>query len=296
MKLQTLLFFYMSRYTMGIIGNGFVGKACQILSECSLVTCVVYDIDPEKCIPKGATLSDILETDLIFVCVPTPSKPDGRCDTSIVESVVSQLRESSSTSGIIVRSTVPPGTCEALKIIHMPEYLTERNWRDDFRMNPVWHVGVPTEVCFDYESACRHLQLILTACKRENVIRSDEIELEHTSATEMTKYMRNCMLAARVALCNEIESFCRAKRISYKDVRRMALQDPRVGSSHTNVPGHDGQRGYGGTCLPKDLKAMVYEMNKTEVAPLVLQACDTRNDSIDRPSQDWKQIGRSVSK
>ena len=75
----------------------------------------------------------------------------------------------------------------------------------------------------------------------------------------------------------------------------MALQDPRVGSSHTNVPGHDGKRGYGGTCLPKDLKALVYEMQSTPgVEPLVLRACDTRNDQIDRPSQDWKQPGRSV--
>ena len=178
----------------------------------------------------------------------------------------------------------------------MPEYLTERNWREDFRQNPVWHVGVPTETCFDYISACHLLQDVFTMCKRSGAICSDELELEHSSATEMTKYMRNCMLAARVALCNEFESFCRASGIRYEAVRRMALQDARVGSSHTDVPGHDGRRGYGGTCLPKDLKAIVHEMDQaTDCSPMVLRACDTRNDLIDRPKQDWKEVGRSVS-
>jgi UDPglucose 6-dehydrogenase len=292
---------------IGIIGNGFVGKACQILGECEKVHCLVYDIDPSKCIPLGITLDDIVHADLIFVCVPTPSFASGQCDTSIVETVVQQIKDrwcsfeahfpGLKMPGIIVRSTVPPGTCERLQVIHMPEYLTERNWREDFRLNPVWHVGVPLETCFDHALACHHLENVLRECKTEGVIRSNEIELEHSNATEMTKYMRNCMLAARVALCNEMEAFCRAKGISYKDVRRMTLQDVRVGSSHTNVPGHDGQRGYGGTCLPKDLKALVYEMDSTDgvAVPMVLRACDTRNDEIDRPQQDWKQPGRSVS-
>jgi len=294
----------MSKFRIGVVGNGFVGKACQILGECEEVECLVYDIDPTKCIPLGTTLDEIVRVDLIFVCVPTPSFDSGECDTRIVRSVVQQIKDrwcsfeghfpGLKMPGIIVRSTVPPGSCERLQVLHMPEYLTERNWREDFCLNPVWHVGVPLNPCFDYH--CATLQKVLSACKDEGVIRSDDVELEHTSATEMTKYMRNCMLAARVSICNEIEAFCRASNINYKDVRRMALQDSRVGSSHTNVPGHDGQRGYGGTCLPKDLKALVYEIDQTPGAhSIVLKACDERNDRIDRPKQDWKQLGRSVS-
>ena len=79
---------------IGIIGNGFVGKACQILGECDAVGCIVYDIDPLKCVPVGATMADIIRCDLIFVCVPTPSFLSGQCDTSIVEKVVQGLRAS----------------------------------------------------------------------------------------------------------------------------------------------------------------------------------------------------------
>lgn len=292
------------RIDIGIIGNGFVGQACRILTECKQVNCVVYDIDPEKCIPRGATLDDIIATDIVFVCVPTPSLPTGQCDTSIVERVVQQLKDRAGgveLPGIVVRSTVPPGTCERLEVMHMPEYLTEKNWDHDFRTNPVWHVGVPPKTCFDHETACYRLQKLFTTCKRANVIARDDIQLAHSNSTEMTKYMRNCMLAVRVSLCNEFEAFCRARNIDYNEVREMALQDPRIPSSHTMVPGHDGKRGYGGTCLPKDLKALKFEMDREPsgagqpVECFVLDACDRRNDTIDRPQQDWKTVGRSVS-
>lgn len=305
--------------TIGVIGNGFVGKATQQFAQAPDVNLLVYDIDPSKCEPPGTTLFSVYEqAQLIFVCVPTPIKSTtSGCDTSIVEQVVKDLQSGlnpiPSTCGdgflvsprtakatfapaIIVRSTVPPGTCERLGVLHMPEYLTERNWERDFKATSCWELGIPTSIGPNAYSAYAHqIQRLLTRCKEANVIDSDELKLEHTDVTEMAKYMRNSMLATRIAVCNEYEAFCRARNIDYESVRQLACRDPRIGSSHTQVPGPDGKRGFGGTCLPKDLKALRHEMIKAGLDPMVLTACDMRNDVIDRPERDWYIPGRSVS-
>lgn len=199
-----------------------------------------------------------------------------------------------SKAGIICRSTVPPGTCAALKVAHMPEYLTERNWHRDFINTSVWELGLPATQ-ENYENCAITLQRLLTQCKTTQLIASDALVVRDSSVTEMAKLMRNSMLAVRVAVCNEYEEFCRTIGIDYEEVRKLATADPRIGSSHTQVPGPDGKRGFGGTCLPKDLKALIGEMTRAGVNPLVLAACCNRNDCVDRCEQDWMQSGRSVS-
>lgn len=317
---------------IGVIGNGFVGQATQQFSKAANTDLLVYDIEPTKCIPAGLTLVQLCRrAHLIFVCVPTPMDEErGACDTSIVESVVrrcqsliaenADLRKITSEEGaevqgyvvctprqqshrrptfppaIIVRSTVPPGTCERLGVLHMPEYLTERCWLQDFRATRVWELGIPAIIAPNlYQAYSFRMQRLLTSCRQANVIVSDELRVAHSDVTEMAKYMRNTMLAARIALCNEYEAFCRAKNIDYESVRQLATADPRVGASHTQVPGPDGKRGFGGTCLPKDLKALCQEMTAAGVHCGVLAACDDRNERFDRTQRDWLVPGRSVS-
>ena len=77
---------------LGLIGNGFVGGAARQLAATSNIVCV-YDLDPEKCMPKGTTLEDVAACDLVFVAVPTPSRKDGTCHTDIVVSVVAALKK-----------------------------------------------------------------------------------------------------------------------------------------------------------------------------------------------------------
>ena len=78
---------------IGIIGNGFVGKATRVL-ECEGIQMTCYDIDPKLCVPEGTTLRKLCESDIIFVSVPTPMNKDGSCFLNIVESVVDDIKVS----------------------------------------------------------------------------------------------------------------------------------------------------------------------------------------------------------
>lgn len=291
---------------VGVIGNGFVGKATQLFARCPDVTVIIYDIDPDKSSPVGTTLSDLCsQCNVIFICVPTPMIVEtGQCDTSIVRSVVRDITQefgklsfdSSTAPGIIVRSTVPPGTCDELQVCHMPEYLTERNWDNDFVTTRSWELGIPTRCLFNGGLLASTVQSILTKCVNSQAIMSDKLIVQHTTVTETAKYMRNIMLAVKVSVCNEFAQFCSKVGIKYDDVRSLVASDPRIGPSHMNVPGPDGKNGFGGTCFPKDIKAMIYEMNDEKSDPIVLTAVDLRNETIDRPDKEWmKDIGRAVS-
>jgi len=81
-----------------------------------------------------------------------------------------------------------------------------------------------------------YISLLLCICKKE-IIKSSTYIIEHSSVTETAKYMRNAMLAVRVGVCNEFESFCNTQNIDYESVRQLVISDPRIGPAHTKVPG-----------------------------------------------------------
>ena len=112
---------------------------------------------------------------------------------------------------------------------------------------------------------------------------------------EMVKMFKNCFLATKVSFCNEIYQFCELKGINYENVRNLAANDDRILHSHTTVPGHDGNKGFGGTCFPKDTSSLRYEMHKSGMKPYIMDSIIERNDLIDRPEKDWKNNkGRAV--
>ena len=279
---------------IGIIGSGFVGKATQQLNH-STITLVVYDVCPELCVPAGLKLADLRECDLIFVCVPTPMEGTGKCHLYIVESVMRDLMSSidPTRTPVVLRSTVPPGTCERLGCYFMPEFLTEKQYIQDFIDCEQWIVGlrgIPADETFQEK-----IQTLFTSAKAAGQIRHDSIVFRSTSEAEMIKYVRNTFLSVKVSFCNEMEEFCRAKGIDYERVRSAAVLDPRMGESHTVVPGHDGKRGFGGTCFPKDTNALLYEMNAVGMNSYVLRGAVDRNRAVDRKEEDWKgNKGRAV--
>ena len=111
----------------------------------------------------------------------------------------------------------------------------------------------------------------------------------------MLKLFRNNFLALKVSFCNEIEELCSKLNISYKNVRDFSVLDPRIGPSHTDVPGHDGKRGYGGTCFPKDSNNLRNVMRFIKMKSYIIDSMIERNEIVDRPEQDWnKNKGRSV--
>jgi UDPglucose 6-dehydrogenase len=112
----------------------------------------------------------------------------------------------------------------------------------------------------------------------------------------MIKYLKNVFLSVKVGFFNELESICSELDIDYENVRCIATQDTRIGTGHTKVPGHDGKRGFGGTCFPKDTNALANFAKDNGIESPILDAVIKRNEEIDRPEQDWKSDkGRAVA-
>jgi len=277
---------------LGIVGNGYVGKATQLLKG-ELIECIAYDKDPEKCDPKGTTLQDLKKCDFIFVCVPTPMRSNGVCDLSIVKSAIKDLtRNGVRKNKIVLRSTVPVGTCEKLKVHFMPEFLTERNWREDFYNNNLWVFGHDTVVD---SGVVEKLNNLICNALEQGSIKNGDTTFVSTRTAEFIKYGRNSFLAVKVSLFNEFSEFCWKNNIPYDTAAKLIGIDERIGMSHTSVPGPDGHRGYGGTCFPKDVNSMLHQLKKSKTNSIVLKAAEKRNITVDRTEKDWeKNKGRAV--
>ena len=280
---------------IGIIGNGFVGKATRQL-ECEGIQICCYDIDPKLCVPEGTTLEQLCESDIIFISVPTPMKEDGSCFLGIVESVVNDISKFVNLDEklVVIRSTVPPGTSKRLNCYFMPEFLTEKNYIEDFINNPEWIFGLKGDTLQD-ATFMETVRKMLEIAQYNNRIKHDTISYVLSPEAEMIKLFRNTFLATKISYCNEIYEYCQKAEIDYERVRKYATNDTRIGGSHTNVPGHDGKKGFGGTCFPKDINSLLHEMKKLDVDSYVLKSVINRNEHHDRPENDWKENkGRAI--
>ena len=122
-------------YNIGIIGLGYVGSA--VLNVFRNENIFSFDIN-KPC--NQSSIENLVEkSQIIFVCVPTPMKKNGECSIEIVENVLKEINLTSKKVEVIIKSTVPPGTCRAfqekyknLNIIFSPEFLTEANFNEDF--------------------------------------------------------------------------------------------------------------------------------------------------------------------
>ena len=278
-------------HRLGVIGNGFVGKAtCALRND--RVHVLAYDTVPAACDPPGTSLADVAACDIVFVSVPTPmDATTGEVHLSIVEAVVRDVRRLNSDAFIVVRSTVPSGTCDRLGVCFMPEFLTEANSVDDFRQTKSWIFGLPAP----NPAFATKMQTVLQVCRAAGCIRSSHVTWMRCAEAEMVKYFRNTYLAAKVAYCNEISTLCGALGVDYDRIRQVAASDSRIGLSHTAVPGPDGRRGFGGTCFPKDCHGLRTQYARQKVPCPLLQATLQRNETLDRPDKDWlSSVGRAV--
>lgn len=249
----------------------------------------MYDIDPEKCEPKGLQLNELVEkSNFVCICVPTPMKSTGECDTSIVESCVNSIRECESYDEtkvhIVVRSTVPVGFCKRLQVNHMPEFLTEANWEKDFKSCEHWVIG-----SYNNNDSFSYPFVTMICCAQEcGVIDNTEASVVDTDTSEFVKLGRNCFLAAKLSICNEYYNFCQNKDIDYLNAMRLIGADKRIGNRYTSVPGPDGKTGWSGTCFPKDTLSFVHQLRESNTPSYMIEAAVKRNSTIDRPDQDWK--------
>ena len=277
---------------IGIVGQGYVGTAVkEVFSKHYNVE--TYDLDKDKC--SVDYLEDIVElTELIFVCVPTPMKKDGSCDTSIVEAVVKDINDmvvSRNVSGRIVaiKSTIPPGTtnrlnkeCENISVIFNPEFLTEANFIDDFKNQNRIIIGG------ERPSSTKLRQVYSLAFPNAKIVKTGSI------TAEMVKYFTNTFLATKVSFANEMKMLCDELKIDYDKVVEYSTYDERLGKSHWAVPGPDGKLGFGGSCFPKDLNAILDVCRELGVPAKTLYGVWETNLRV-RPEEDWKELkGRAV--
>lgn len=264
--------------SLGIVGYGFVGKATHLFSNAN-INCIVYDIDDKKCIPLGTTINDLLTTDIIFICLPTPMKHDGSCETSLIASALDKLKEH---NNIIIRSTIPCDFCfDRPNIYYMPEFLTEFNWKSDFKENKYWIVGLPKE-----KSSNIILEKVIDLAYKEKCITYNNIIYHTNQEVEIIKLTRNCFLASKVSFSNEIYMLCKSKNIDYSNIYQTIGLDERINLSHLKVP-NNNKFGYGGTCFPKDTNNLYSIFNSMNLKSYFLEASLLRNEFIDRPERDW---------
>lgn len=257
---------------IGIIGNGFVGNAVhQNLKD--KVSCKVFDVDKNKSLDK---LEEVLSQKFIFVCLPTPMKISGECDLSILDNFFKDLRK---VEGIfIIKSTVPIGTTKKYskkyKVIHNPEFLTARNAVEDFKNSERNIIGGERELCEKFaeffHSIFPHIPNIITT--------SDE--------SETIKYFSNTFLSLKVAYFNKMYDLCEKLDMNYETVCNGVTSDSRIGKSHSKVPGIDGDRGFGGTCFPKDLNSLINQMEAHGIDAGMLKSVWSYNQQI-RTVIDW---------
>lgn len=273
----------MKKPQVGIIGNGFVGEA-QAFAFSTVSDIYIYDVDLSR---SKNSLSEVHNCDFVFVCVPTPMNFDGSQDLSFVEEV---FKFSEKKPIYIIKSTILPGTTDDicsrfpdLKIVFSPEFLTERNAKLDMLTQSRIVLGGKIKLTTEVEKLY-HMRF-----KNKNLIKTD------SKSAELIKYMNNVFFATKVSIMNEFKLISESIGADWDDVLNGFASDGRIGDSHLDVPGHDGKRGYGGTCFPKDVNALIEFAKGLKINLNTIEGGWKTNLEI-RPEKDWeKKLGRSVN-
>lgn len=209
-------------------------------------------------VDPGLGINDVAtqKPDCIFICVPVPTK-HFKLDLSIVEGILEDYQHSD--IPIFLKSTVLPGTADKLSnvyncnVISCPEFLTERKADRDTASLPVIYGERGNKIIAAlFPEHCR-------------------IPMRNSEA-EMAKYAHNCFGALKVTYFNAIHDVCDRQDLSYERVLQGVLASGHINRQHTQVPGPDGKKGYGGHCFPKDIEAFVGFNKSTIFGKFLLDA------------------------
>ncbi|MCS5644177.1 MAG: UDP-glucose/GDP-mannose dehydrogenase family protein [Dehalococcoidia bacterium] len=218
----------------------------------------------------------IRSSDVIFIAVETPSGEDGSADLRHVLEVARTIGESMDAEKIVItKSTVPVGTAnlvreeiedrtkERVHVCSNPEFLKEGAAVEDFMRPDRVVLGV------DSEYAERVLRELYSPFVRSGA----SILIMDVPSAEITKYAANSMLATRISFMNSIAQLCEKAGANIDAVRRGVGSDSRIGMSFL-FPG----AGYGGSCFPKDVKALAKTMDELGVDSSILNAVEDLNN------------------
>ena len=234
---------------ISIIGFGFVGKAIANALKGSFE---LQKIDPIL----NTTIEELMDfkPNIIFICVPTPMKKDGTQDIEILHNIIERISSFNLDSLVVVKSTILPTFISELEkvlpnFVYNPEFLREKHADEDFINSKMIVFGgneesnhILAEFYKDY-----------LMCKSEDYIFTDTI------TASFIKYIINSFLATKVIFFNEFYQLFKLSnsKESWSNLIDILTKDDRIGSSHMDVPGHDGRFGFGGACLPKDSEAIL---------------------------------------
>ena len=240
------------------------------------------------------------ESDIYFIAVGTPPGEDGSADLQYVLSVAKEIGQNMSRYGVIVdKSTVPVGTADKVRnavqseldkrnaniefdVVSNPEFLKEGAAVNDFMSPDRIVVGVESE------KARKIMEKLYAPFSRNR----DKLITMGVKDAEMTKYAANSLLATKISFMNEIANICERLGVDVEHVRKGIGSDQRIGYSFI-YPGC----GYGGSCFPKDVKALIRTSRGIGFNPMLLQAVEDRNEAqknrlfekiVDMFSQDLK--------
>jgi UDPglucose 6-dehydrogenase len=229
---------------IGILGLGYVGSAVAHTHRNQLL--VIRD---PKLGDKSASIDEIKSCDAVYFCVPTPMLEDGHCDDSYVRSVLVDLTGYDKV--IIGKSTVPPGVYQELQkqhpnLVHAPEFLTAANATIDYETSTWVLVGGQDHWIDDAIKVISSSTIAATHYHKTNI-----------GTASLFKYIANSFMATKVTFMNDIYHLANHLGIEWNEIKEIAKNDPRLGTTHWDVPGPDGEFGFGGACFPKDVAAIV---------------------------------------
>lgn len=277
---------------IGIIGKGFVGSAVLngfSIDENFKSGIKVYDKNPDL---SSHTLVETLNSsDVIFLSIPTPSNVDGTISLKNINNCLQEINDVNEKDNIILlRSTMVPGSTQyfsekfpKLNFVFNPEFLTEKNANYDFINQSRIILGGRKELTSKVAQ--------LYNLRFDNSIPIIETNFE---TAEMIKYMNNCFLATKVSFMNEMKMLADKSNVDWKVAVNGFALDKRVGSSHLDVPGHDGKLGFGGSCFPKDIQALIHYAKSLDINVDTLIGAWKTNLKV-RPEKDWEELkGRAI--
>lgn len=250
---------------IGFIGLGFVGEAIRNSYNGFNRICIDNDVS------KGyvGTYEEIKDAEGIFVCVPSPQGADGFADTTILESILDNLKDY---HGVIIsKVTAPPDVYKRLQdqypnLVYVPEFLTAAKAETDYLNSKFAFIGGKV-LAYQHEAErilkYTHPTIQTTFCSIEEA--------------SLSKYIINSFLATKVVFMNEMASLAEANGCDWQVVSKLIRQDERIGASHLQVPGFDGQYGFGGMCFPKDTSAIIKHAETLNINLHVLKEAVKKN-------------------
>jgi len=216
----------------------------------------------------GTEYAGLADRDLVFVCVPTPSAPDGQADLSFVESAVDRLAAVLGPGAVLaIKSTVPVGTSARLgqrvrrngvRVVSTPEFLREGRAVHDFRH--------PDRVVIGTRDASVARTLVRALGETAPVLQMSP------ESAELAKYASNAFLAVKLSYTNSLATLCGRVGADIRDVTRCMGADGRIGPEFLR-PGP----GWGGSCLPKDTAALVHTAHRHGVVLREVEAARLTN-------------------